>query len=579
MKIQNGAVSALLGGAILLAAGCESTSGRAEDARIYRTVAAQLDTGGTYYQIMNPRYVFEAADRIGVQLFNSFTSMPEPPENFTEIMDASLHMALAYRLSGLEDIQGCGSSSVRVSDDREPLLFRNRTFLAVRPESKGFLWALPGTENRPLAASWNALPADVDSAFEFELRPDAVYRVFAQSEKFSQYLHDERIALFVGEPPEKLLAGLSGVVGFASIAAEGSDEALSGNHLMLSLPDGEGKLAGLLRKVVLFLPGAKVENERIEFGTVLGEHAPKARPVAMLKEGRITLYSSLAAEKAFTAPEKKLAATEAFQRLSAGLPESGIGYLYNNESYAKVFNLLMEEFELSFRVNPDSWTPSQLTVLTRDGNNFLATGNSSLDSNQSKLVNQLVLPVAVGSMAAKEYLKRNGGLLPGAEESAEAPDTTGECQIKLELFKDALAQYAERHGGAYPEKENIEGIRALLAGKFLPLEATVCPGAFGEDEPAESPELFDIGNCSFIYFGGFTTKSNPKLPLVADWPFNHRGAVNVLLVDGTIEKLELETDNCKRIVSKLQTMYQYNEKEFQNLIRQADKLDKMFELE
>lgn len=396
MKIQNGAVSALLGGAILLAAGCESTSGQAEDARIYRTVAAQLDTGGTYYQIMNPRYVFEAADRIGVQLFNSFTSMPEPPENFTEIMDASLHMALAYRLSGLEDIQGCGSSSVRVSDDREPLLFRNRTFLAVRAESKGFLWALPGTENRPLATSWNALPADVDSAFEFELRPDAVYRVFAQSEKFSQYLHDERIALFVGEPPEKLLAGLSGVVGFASIAAEGSDEALSGNHLMLSLPDGEGKLAGLLRKVVLFLPGTKVENERIEFGTVLGEHAPKARPVAMLKEGRITLYSSLAAEKAFTAPEKKLAATEAFQRLSAGLPESGIGYLYNNESYAKVFNLLMEEFELSFRVNPDSWTPSQLTVLTRDGNNFLATGNSSLDSNQSKLVNQLVLPVAVG---------------------------------------------------------------------------------------------------------------------------------------------------------------------------------------
>lgn len=50
-------------------------------------------------------------------------------------------------------------------------------------------------------------------------------------------------------------------------------------------------------------------------------------------------------------------------------------------------------------------------------------------------------------------------------------------------------------------------------------------------------------------------------------------------MDGTIEKLELETDNCKRIVSKLQTMYQYNEKEFQNLIRQADKLDKMFELE
>lgn len=579
MKMHNRAAFALLGGAVLLAAGCKHMSGQEEDSLVYHAIAEQLNPGGSCYQITNPRYVLDAADQIGAQLFQSFTTMPEPPENIEEITDESLHAALIYRLSGLEDIQGWGRSSVRISGDREPLLFHNRTFLAVSPESGGFLWALPGTENRPLSDSWNALPADVESAFDFEIRPDAVCHVFAQIETFSKFLNQSQSELLGGTSLEKLLSGLRGVVRFASIATEESEEALSGSHLMLSLPDNDHKLTEFLRKIVLFMPEAKAEKERIEFGTILGEHAPKANPVAILTENRITLYSSRAAEKAFTAPEKTLSETEAFQRLSSGLPESGIGYLYNNESCAKLFNLLMEEFEVAFRMNPNHWTPQQLTVLTRDGNNFLASGNSTLDSNQSKLVNQFLLPIAVGSVAAKEYLKQKGGLFPETEEDAEEPDTTGDCQIRLELFKDAMAKYAQRHNGSYPEQENLEGIRALLSEKLLPIEATLCPGAFGACKPAKSPERFDADNCSYLYFRGFTTKSNPKLPLVADLPFNHKGAVNVLLVDGTIEMLELEAGNCKRIVSMLQTIYQYRETDFQNLIRQADKIDKTFKLE
>ena len=44
---------------------------------------------------------------------------------------------------------------------------------------------------------------------------------------------------------------------------------------------------------------------------------------------------------------------------------------------------------------------------------------------------------------------------------------------------------------------------------------------------------------------------------------------------GTIEKLDIDAGNCKRIVSKLQTIYQYREKEFRRLIELADKLNEL----
>jgi len=345
---------------------------------------------------------------------------------------------------------------------------------------------------------------------------------------------------------------------------------------MFSLPDNQGKLSALIRKGAAMLPGVKNEAERIELIPIFGEEAPNARPVVILKKGRIIFYSSVAAEKAFTAPAGKLTGTDEFKRLSAGLPTEGIAFFYSRENYAELFNLLMEAFGQSFRMPENEWSPSQFTILGRDGNNFLAVSNGDLDANQKTVLHRVVLPAAIAGFVAKEYLNKNGGTL-NAE--AEAPDTTGECQLRLEQFKSALSAYAEKHNGAYPAKNDIEGIRELLAGKFLPLEATICPGAASEDTPAADAKSFDYANCSYVYFGGSTVKSNPKLPLVADWPLNHKGAVNILLVDGSIEKIDLETTNCKRIVGKLQAMYHYNEEEFQNLVKQADALDKLFELE
>ena len=63
-----------------------------------------------------------------------------------------------------------------------------------------------------------------------------------------------------------------------------------------------------------------------------------------------------------------------------------------------------------------------------------------------------------------------------------------------------------------------------------------------------------------------------------DWPFNHADAVNVILVDGSVETLELENpENCRRVVSYLHTRYHYTEPEFKQLMQKAAALDQQFE--
>ena len=143
---------------------------------------------------------------------------------------------------------------------------------------------------------------------------------------------------------------------------------------------------------------------------------------------------------------------------------------------------------------------------------------------------------------------------------------------------DALEKYAAEHDGRFPAEEGIAGLKTLLEAGLIAPSALICPGT--EDEAAADTESFTFDNCSYVYFGGFNRKSNPKLPLVIDWPFNHADAVNVILVDGSVETLELENpENCRRVVSYLHTRYHYTEPEFKQLMQKAAALDQQFELD
>ena len=152
------------------------------------------------------------------------------------------------------------------------------------------------------------------------------------------------------------------------------------------------------------------------------------------------------------------------------------------------------------------------------------------------------------------------------------------CRLQLKPLADALEKYAAEHDGRFPAEEGIAGLKMLLEAGLIAPSALICPGT--EDEAAADTESFTFDNCSYVYFGGFNRKSNPKLPLVIDWPFNHADAVNVILVDGSVETLELENpENCRRVVSYLHTRYHYTEPEFKQLMQKAAALDRQFELD
>ncbi|MDR0931923.1 MAG: hypothetical protein LBM70_02755 [Victivallales bacterium] len=559
-------------------AGCKSCDApQSKESAQYCKIAEQLDSGGSFYSIINPTHALDGVNQIAMQLFDNAVIMRNPPENLNSILQKSLYAMLIYRLSGLEDVQGFGASSIQISKDNEASLFRNRTYLAVKPDSNGFAWSFWATQNRDLTKSWEELPAEVSAACELDIRPEKVYQILAENQKLAPFLKDRRIEALLGESPEQFLSGIAGTVRFATLRAIASDETIFGNHYVFSLPDQEQKLFNVVRKFAVLLPGTQVAKDHVKLGQVLGKKAPAATPIIRSKDQRIIVYSSAASEQAFTSPQRRLIDDEKFGRLSVGIPAAGIGFAYNTESYSDAFNWWLRELQINSTLNPNLWRVRQFTDLSREKDGFVTTGNSSLDYSQSILVNNIVLPLSIGIPFVRDYWRKRIKT-QALEEERKRPDMTGECQITLELFKDALARYATSHNGEFPGQENIGGIRELLQGKLLPLPATVCPGARGVS-PAESIREFGASHCSYVYFAGFDTKSNPKLPLVIDWPLNHSGAVNVLLVDGTIQKVELSAIDCKRIVSKLQTIYQYNETDFRNLIRQADKLDKKFGLD
>ena len=207
------------------------------------------------------------------------------------------------------------------------------------------------------------------------------------------------------------------------------------------------------------------------------------------------------------------------------------------------------------RCEPDGWS---------------TIARATVDYNQIEFLQELALPFfAVVSSLSDQFAARQNTILEGRYRE--------ECRSRLVAVRDALMKYADSHKGAFPARAGIGGLKELLENGLRPA-ALICPGS--EDEAAAAPGEFTFDNCSYLYFEGYTRRSNPKLPLVIDWPFNHADAVNVILVDGTIETLKIaDAENCRKVASFLQTRYQYSEKEFRELFRKASRLDQQFELE
>ena len=571
---------------LLCVAGCRSTGGAPadRDREVFQRISDRLDADGSYYRIQNPAHLFDSLERVDRMLDNSIARSGLPDELCDELMRYKALTGLVIRLSGIAELEGIGTSSLLLEEGKNGsgTLFRNRMFLAFPGDAEGFLWKIAGSENRPLARDLVALPVNTVLAADFVFRPVEVYRELSRSDALKAELDAASLAL--GMTPEEFLENISGEWAFLLTAPEDADlDSLEKLNLLLVMPDKERCVFNWIAGIAALLPNiATREGDTISFSFQdnpmfgpLGNRVPRI----VWSDGQITFYSSEQAMTEFASGAvERLVSTAEFQRLMRQLPPTGIGFCYSGGNFWRLLARGAGEIISAglLEIDPEGEYPSELTILRRENDGLLAVGNSSWDYNQMEFAAQTFLPLML-------FIEAGLPQLYDTEDSTEIAELQEEynsqCLEQLEKLKTALNSYADAHDGKFPDGEDVAGLKQLLKSGFAQPGDMICPGA-EVDEPAENIEEFSFQNASYVYFAGLKRDSNGKLPLLADWPFNHAERVNVLLVDGTIESIDADdVSTCKRIVGFLQARYKYDEAEFRELIRLADKLDKLFDLD
>lgn len=549
------------------AGGCNSTA--PNPAMPQEAAARYITPGGTYYRISNPQKVFTLCEQLIKELRSVF-SEPDvtPPEFKAELLRFCAVVELLWKVAGVDENTMLAASSVPLVGN--PELFENRVFLALPPERKGLLWNLTGSNNRPLKEEIRAMPSDTILAADLMIDATALGRALKPHQKLFSRAKLLSSAV-LGVPLESLLAGISGEWGFLLTAGEKVDyKTLDGLQLMITLPDADGVLFRNLTRLSQIIAGTEIKGNRVVLGP-LKQGLIKQRPELHLKDGRIYIYSDHAMiEHLADENAPRLADKPDFQALFAGLPENGSGLWYAGCWFIQenFISKIKDGFINDLRASDYR----ELTVLSNEPGGKLLVSHSDWDLNQVEFFNQVLVPVSMlSTLALSPWLEERREMYLDQQERQD-------CSQKLKALAKMFKQYASKNGGRFPADDGIAGLKKLLKAQSASPKVLICPGS--EDEAADNIDSISIENYSYLYFGGYTEKSNPKLPLLVDWPFNHLDAVNVLLVDGTVETLELENpSNCRRVISCLHTRFHYTETEFKLLMSKATAFDQEYEMD
>ncbi len=528
----------------------------------YYRVAARLQPGGSYYRITTPEPLFRQVRRVAGAIGHALRNSGLPEETKQQYLTWLASAELVAHLSGIGEIEGAGKSSTPAGEGGR--FFDNRAFLAVPETAEGFLWRLPGKGNPVPLEELENLPGGTIAAACFEFHPEAVYRALESSESLRRHF-DDALGLFGGtDNLRQLFDGTGGLWRLLLYAGEDGEP-----RFAFSIPDREGKVFTLLSALASSVPGAQIGENQVEFPQMRGVPFRFA-PFFLHANGRLNGSGERLPMPA--EGRKKLGETTEFRRLADGLPREGIGFFYTGSNYGELARQNLGKLDLNLDFDANLLKPIQLTVLRREPDGFLATGRSNWEYGQLELLENSLLPAALFA----------GALAPGmARQTAEAqaPEHLAECRGRLDKIGRALRKYAEFHGGAYPSQPDIDGFRELVSSGYFKPELLICPDADG-DKPAPDAAHLSYDNLSYLYLEGAKFEKDSKIPVAIDWPFNHRDTFNVLFADGSVETVELENPgSCKRIIGALHSRYRYPEAEFRRLIRQAERIDKLFELE
>lgn len=548
-------LAVLLGSAamLVLAAGCRTAAETAPVA-LRDKVEAEIDLRGSSYRYCDHTaslaFLRAYGDRLAAALLAS-----DLPEN-ERAKAAAMVKTLLYGLTvaGIDGQIATGSSSSALAVPAgSPVAFRNRTALFHAPGEEGILWRLFGTANHSLAQDLGAVPADALLAADLHFEPALLGELVKSLHTLSggsDNLYDLQL-----KPILEAMGGNWGILVLPlGAAADGDGDEVG---VIVAMPDRDNRLFKLIAR----MRNAAATDELIL--PPLSGLSAESPLLTRLDNGITVFYSSARARDRFVAEQPRLTATPEWPRLSAGLPQSGAGFVYlSGNTGAWLTRLIARHAGIAIPVE----LPNALCIIEKRPDGLVFTTNSSWDIATGELVTALA-PAAVlfSRKALSNFEKLRGDSVRRAELES--------CRTRFGIWKEIFKNYAAKHQGNYPADDEIPGLLEIARAEKVAPGMFLCPAAHG-DKAALKLDQVGPDNISLVYLGGTNSASSPYRPVLFDWPLNHRDRANVLFANGEVQTIDLERlRSCRRLISYLHSVHRYDAREFQDLLNRADRID------
>ena len=477
----------------------------------------------------------------------------------------------AYRLFGIPEIAVLGASSIRDAE----LGFSNRAVIVAESDSTGWMWRLHGNAE-PRLARIGKFPADAMFAADFcvDMRP-----AVADLEKSEcKGLLRQRCQWLPMISVSELLESLSGNWQIVAAINEGQEwecdksplTELEKCDIYISAPDNRGALKKALELFRAMSPAAKQTGNATYIPRGDGSTL-----VFVTLERRVMIFSSVRSFDKFrdgaglgappgsgavgTPPARKQPATLADDPVFAAalkrLPANSNGAYFTSD--AKISRVLKIGGNNGLQIGLQN-TVSRSIGIWQVGNCAIVNQEFSTEELTTQAFDTLIGSPLM--MLADRMLQRKTAPLGPAPVKKVRRDGKKVHPLGAKIKKTVA------DGREAACRDRLKKVRTYIDGYRKKHN--------GELPPA-LPKDLKCGGAAYVYFAPFAVPPTGKMPLVVD-PVKHnahRGAVNVLFVDGSVESFKLEADSLKRLCSYLYTIYRYDEKEFVRLIERASQLD------
>jgi hypothetical protein len=217
--------------------------------------------------------------------------------------------------------------------------------------------------------------------------------------------------------------------------------------------------------------------------------------------------------------------------------------------------------------------------------------NKGLSQGKGMLVAGLILNIiglAVGilvtyevTVAVNNFSKHFGG-----EFSMQKAGRKLICVSQLVQINGLCILYAADNQNYLPPNDGVKGLKPLLkqfnfghkkintSQRFF-----ICPAFKGKDMTTLLEGVSE-DQVTYVYFGGFKVEQGQKLklfntyiPIIFDYPGNHKGNVNVIYLDGSPDSILTGAENCVKFIAELHKKHKYPPETLKLLLAKAAKAD------